>query len=150
MEESEYKSRITVVSSYQAMLVSGQQEHTIPQQSQDVNGQKFRFMGSCALRYYDRQANKVERGMSCAGCQLALEKYIIGSRGVKWTCEARDKVYAKDGYLDHFRWCEQAQLLWKSSGEGSHQPSELPVGAQRGGYFDHRESQISRLPSVNR
>ncbi len=76
-------------------------------------------MGSCALPYYDRRTGRVEHGMSCAGCQLALEKDIIGSRGEKWALEARDKVYAQDGFLEHFRWCEQAQLLWKSSGEGN-------------------------------
>ena len=45
-----------------------------------------------------------------AGCQLALEKDIIGSRGEDWAFEAHDKVYAQDGFLEHFRWCEQAQL----------------------------------------
>ncbi|KAK4131537.1 hypothetical protein BT67DRAFT_152110 [Trichocladium antarcticum] len=142
MEESVYKSRIAVVSTQQAKLVSGQQPHAAAAQAQPASSgrnPKFNFMGSCALPYYDRRTGRVEYGMSCAGCQLALEKYIIGARGEKWAFEARDKVYAQDSFLEHFRWCEQAQILWRSSGEGKNQPTELPEGAQRGGYFNNRE-----------
>ncbi|KAK4172730.1 cyclin-like F-box [Triangularia setosa] len=109
MKESAQKSRITVVSVHQAILA---------QPANSGRNQEFNFMGSCALPYYDRRTGRVEHGMSCAGCQLALEKDIIGSRGEKWAFEARDKVYAQNGFLEHFRWCEQAQLLWRSSGEG--------------------------------
>ena len=140
MKESVYKSRITVVSVHQAILFSGQQPHTLAQvQPSSGRNQKFNFMGSCALPYYDSRTGRVEYGMSCAGCQLALEKDIIGSRGERWAFEARDKVYAQDGFLEHFRWCEQAQLLWRSSGEGNNQPTELPEAARRGGYFNNRE-----------
>jgi hypothetical protein len=132
-KECVHKLRITVVSVHQAMLVSGQQPASW------ARNHKFNFMGSCALPYYDRRSGKVEYGMSCAGCQLALEKDIIGSRGEKWAFEARDKVYAQDGFLEHFQWCEQAQLLWKSSGEGNSLPTELPEAARRGGYFNKRE-----------
>lgn len=141
MEESVYKSRLTVVSLHQAMLASGQQPHRLAQ-AQPVNSareQKFNFMSSCALPYYDRRTGRVEHGMSCAGCQLALEKGIIGSKGEDWAFEARNKVYAQDGFMEHFRWCEQAQLLWRSSGEGKTRPTELPAGARRGGYFKSRE-----------
>jgi len=141
MKESVYKSRITVVSVHQAILVSGRQPHALSQAqlANSRQNQKFNFMGSCALPYYDRRTSRVEYGMSCAGCQLALEKGIIGSRGEKWAFEARDKVYAQDGFLEHFRWCEQAQLLWRSSGEGNNRPTELPEAARRGGYFNNRE-----------
>lgn len=141
MEESVHKSRITVVSVHQAILVSGQQPHALAQAqpASSRRNKKFNFMGSCALPYYDRRTGRVEHGMSCAGCQLALEKDIIGSRGEKWAFEARDKVYAQDGFLEHFRWCEQAQLLWRSSGEGNNRPTELPEAARRGGYFNNRE-----------
>ncbi|KAI1301108.1 hypothetical protein F5Y03DRAFT_363084 [Xylaria venustula] len=139
MNESVHKSRITVVSVHQAILVSGQQPHALAQPANSGWNQKFSFMGSCALPYYDRQTGRVEHGLSCAGCQLALEKDIIGSRGEKWAFEARDKVYAQDGFLEHFRWCEQAQLLWRSSGEGNNRPTELPEAARRGGFFNNRE-----------
>ncbi|KAK3310799.1 uncharacterized protein B0T15DRAFT_519491 [Chaetomium strumarium] len=103
MEESVYKSRITVVSVHQAKLISGQQPYTAAAQVQPENSErnrKFNFMGSCALPYYDRRTSRVKYGMLCAGCQLALEKDIIGSRGEKWAFEARDKVYARDSFLN--------------------------------------------------
>jgi hypothetical protein len=99
----------------------------------------YNFMGSSALPYYNKLASKIERGMSCAGCQLAYEKGIIGSRGEGCASEARDKVYAQDGFLEHFQWCEQAQLLWESSDEGSKRPPELPVVLRRRGFFNRRE-----------
>ena len=140
-----YKSRFTVVSAHQAMLLAGQQPPALAQlQAQPANpgrSQIFNFMGSCALLHYDRRTDRVEYGLSCAGCQLALEKDIIGSRGETWAFEARNKVYAQDGLLEHFRWCEQAQLLWKSSDEGRHMPTELPEGARRRGFFGDGEKQ---------
>lgn len=139
MEESVYKSRITVVSAHQAISVSGQQP--CAPQAQPANpelNQKFNFMGSCELPYYNQRAGKIERGMSCAGCQLAYEEGIIGSGCEEWASEARDKVYAKDGFLEHFRWCEQAQVLWDLSDEGNRQPPELPVFARFGGFFNMR------------
>lgn len=141
IEESVYKFRMAVVSLHQARAVFGQRLHA-PVQTPSVNSgrdQRYRFMGSCALPYYDRRIGRVEHGVSCAGCQLALEKDIIGSRGEQWAFEARDRVYARDGFLTHFRWCEQAQLLWTSSGEGMNRPNELPETARRGGFFNDRE-----------
>ncbi|PYH88324.1 hypothetical protein BO71DRAFT_454136 [Aspergillus ellipticus CBS 707.79] len=119
MNETVQKSRITIVSLHRATLTCRRQSLALAQTqpaSFDRN-QKFNFMGS------------FEHGIS----------YIIGTRVTKWGYEARDKVYAQDGFLDHFRWCEQAQLLWRSSGEGKSQPPELPVSARTGGYFRRRE-----------
>ncbi|KJZ76159.1 hypothetical protein HIM_04615 [Hirsutella minnesotensis 3608] len=141
MEESLRKSRIAVVSMHQAMSVAGQRPPARAQLQAADWGQKMKlnFMGSCALPFYDRQTGEVEHGISCAGCQLALEKHIIGSRGEDWAFEARNKVYSQAGFLKHFIWCEQAQLLWKSSGDGQHKPCELPEAVRRGGYFNKRE-----------
>lgn len=141
MDESEYKSRIAVVSAHQTSLICTQRPQA-PSQVQPVSSErnkKFNFMGSCALSYYDKSTGKVEHGMSCAGCQLALEKGIIGARSEDWASEARDKLYARDGFLEHFRWCEQAQLLWISSDEGGKRPPELPEFARRQGYFNNRD-----------
>ncbi|KAF1957787.1 hypothetical protein CC80DRAFT_559805 [Byssothecium circinans] len=142
MNESVHKSRIAIVSVHEARLVCRRQPHALVAQAQPASSernQKYNFMGSCALPYYDKLTGKVEHGISCAGCQLALEKDIVGTRGEQWAFEARDKVYARDSFLEHFRWCEQAQLLWRSSGEGSNRPTELPEAARRGGYFNKRE-----------
>lgn len=86
----------------------------------------------------DRRTGEVERGVSCAGCQLAIEKNIV-SGAEKWPYEARVKVYAQDGFLEHFGWCKQAQLLWESSDGGRIEPAELPEPVRRGGCFNLRE-----------
>lgn len=140
MNESIHKSRIAIVSVQQAILACRRQPHALAQDylASLERNQKFNFMASYALPYYDKQSDKVDHGMSCAGCQLALEKYIFSTRGEKWAFEARDKVYARDSFLEHFRWCEQAQLLWRSSDEGNSWPTELPEAARRGGYFNKR------------
>lgn len=96
-------------------------------------------MVSCALPYCDKKTGKIEHGISCAGCQLALENDIVRTRVEKWAFENRDKVYARDSFREHSRWCEPAQLLWKSSGEDNNQPPELPEGVRRGGYFNKSE-----------
>lgn len=85
INESVQKSRIAIVSLHQATSVSARQSHALPQvqpASSDRN-QKFNFMESCALPYYDKQTGRVEHGIPCAGCQLAVEKDIIGTRGTK-------------------------------------------------------------------
>ncbi|PWY91988.1 hypothetical protein BO94DRAFT_564671 [Aspergillus sclerotioniger CBS 115572] len=134
MNETVQKSRITIVSLHQATLAC--REQPIGHEPSKLDRiLKYNFMGACALPYYDKESGELERGISCAGCQLAIEKDIIGTRDTAWGYQARDKVYARDDFLDHFRWCEQAQLLWRSSGEGKSRPPELPVSARTGGYF---------------
>lgn len=144
MNETVQKARIAIVSLHQATSACGRQSDVLAQIQPTGFDEcpKFNYMGSCALPYYDKRTGEVERGISCAGCQLAVEKDIIGTNGTDWGYDARDKVYAQDGFLDHFRWCEQAQLLWRSSHEATRQPPELPVSAQAGGYFGNfREPQ---------
>ncbi|KAE8313982.1 hypothetical protein BDV41DRAFT_239977 [Aspergillus transmontanensis] len=105
MNKSVQKSRIAIVSLLQATLVCRRQSHALPQiqpANSDQN-QKFNFMGSCTLPYYDKQTGRVEHGIPCARCELAVGKDIIGTRGTKWGYKARDKVYAQDSFLDHFR-----------------------------------------------
>lgn len=142
MNETVQKSRIRLVSLDQAIFTPYRLHRHIPTLDPAEGSdriQKINFMGSCALPYYDKETDKVERGISCAGCQLSIEKGITGTPDTIWGYDARDKVYAQDSFLEHFRWCEQAQLLWRSSNEGRDQPPELPVSARTGGYFQRRE-----------
>ncbi|GKU05061.1 cyclin f-box [Fusarium langsethiae] len=134
MGESMFELRAAVASVHQASLIRSPQ---VPPKSGLVQSKRFNYMGSCALPYYDETTGNVEHGISCAGCQLALEKRIIGSR----TRQADDtrKLYARDGFLEHFRWCEQAQLLWRTSDQGNKRPPKLPESVERGGRFSKRE-----------
>ncbi|KAJ5214998.1 hypothetical protein N7468_010677 [Penicillium chermesinum] len=141
MNETVHNSRITIVSLDQAILACRRKSPTTQQIRIGRAGQnrKFNFLASCALPYYDKLTGRVEHGISCAGCPLAIQKGIFGTWDVRLGQEARDKVYAQEGFLDHFRWCEQAQLLWRSSDEGKKQPPELTWDALNGGRFRRRE-----------
>jgi hypothetical protein len=136
MDESVHKSRIEVASSHQAALVSGPTKAALVQLVMWGLGPKFNYMGSCALPYYDRLTDAVEYGMSCAGCFSAVPKARVGER---LETDARDRVYARDSFLDHFRWCKAAQRLWESSDEGKREITALPDTIRRGGYFNKRE-----------
>lgn len=141
MRQRVLKSRIAIASIHEASLINNW-EFYLPGQAYAAisrRDKKLNFMGSCALPYYDDITGYVDYGMSCAGCQLGLEKDIIENKAEKRAFEARDEVYSRDGFLEHFRWCEQAQLLYKSSCEGIKTPTELPEAARRGGYFNDRE-----------
>ncbi|KAL4797020.1 hypothetical protein BDV19DRAFT_62981 [Aspergillus venezuelensis] len=111
-ERSSQKTRLTLASFHQASSICERETDT----SRLANllcldrKRKLNSMGSCALPYYDMKTGSVEGGISCAGCLFAFENEIIPWTA-KWAIDARDKVYARDGFLEHFRWCEQAQHL---------------------------------------
>ncbi|KAI1129274.1 hypothetical protein F5Y10DRAFT_238596 [Nemania abortiva] len=115
IRESTYTPRVRVVSAFQAYLLGGQPDEEIQVEPAPKRNRELNSMGSCALPYYDRRTGEVEHGMSCAGCQIAYEKRVIGLWGEDWIFTFRDKIYAKDDFLEHFRLCRQAQLLWDSS-----------------------------------
>ncbi|RDW92964.1 F-box protein [Aspergillus mulundensis] len=140
MNEAAQKARIALVSLRHVVTVC--RRHPKPDYpSNDELNKKFNFMASCALPYLDKETGEADRGVSCAGCQLALEKDTMGTSGRNsdYNADARDKVYSRDRFLDHFRWCDQAQLLWKSTDQGARRPPELPRFAQTGGYFRRRK-----------
>ena len=141
MNGSVQKPRIAIVSLYQATLICGRTspELTDIQDTGFNQTHKLNFMGSCALPYHDKKTNTVEHVISCAGCQAAINKDII-TPGMEWGYEARDKVYCRDRFLDHFKWCEQAQLLWKSSDEGEKRPPDLPMSVLKGATLKEESS----------
>ncbi|KAJ0415799.1 hypothetical protein BJY00DRAFT_326749 [Aspergillus carlsbadensis] len=140
MNESAPKTRVALVSLHKATLICGREARKLadmPWVGFD-RGSKFNFMGACALPFYDEQTDQVDHGVCCAGCQLALEKDILPRFDTVSGFAARDKVYARDGFLEHFRWCEQAQLLWESSDGGRAKPPELPNFVRTRGFFKRR------------
>ncbi|KAL5349770.1 hypothetical protein ACLOAV_004802 [Pseudogymnoascus australis] len=93
------------------------------------------YMATCALPYYDRQNGTADYGISCAAAQLTIEKTTASLTAMKVLYVARDTVYSKEEFLEHFKECEQAQLLWESSKDGTIEPPELPQMAKDGGVF---------------
>ncbi|KAK4103329.1 hypothetical protein N658DRAFT_494656 [Parathielavia hyrcaniae] len=82
MDESPYKSRITAVSLHLAGLLAGQpaKEGGQAPLADCQQRRNFNSLASCALPHYDKRTGHVERGLSCAGCQLAFEKGVVGTR----------------------------------------------------------------------
>ena len=74
-----------------------------------------RFMATTHLPYFDLTTRTTQNGLSCQGCQLALEagseqtlssieSYVLLSR--------RNLTYTMDGLLEHFKECVEAQGIW--------------------------------------
>ena len=75
-------------------------------------------MVTTSLPYLDPESGAIQGGVCCAGCQIALEKYLRSSRPPDNASDLRDKVYSHDEFILHFGECHEAQALWNSSSEG--------------------------------
>ncbi|KAH6681027.1 hypothetical protein F5X68DRAFT_211737 [Plectosphaerella plurivora] len=87
-------------------------------------------MAACALPFLEKQSGEIEAGVACAGCQLALSKDLQSDNFTQRAHDVAERMYTKDGLLEHFRWCRWAQVLWKSSGGGQFTPPEMPLVAK--------------------
>jgi hypothetical protein len=145
MEESAWKDRITLVPVEQTVEAALKQQHELGRSDpfRFRQDRRLTFMSSCALPYYDRQSRTTQHGVSCAGCQLYIERSIdLGAMGGKWAYKARDIIYGTDNFfnfLEHFKGCREAQMLWETSKEGSIEPPQLPQMTKNGGFFKSRE-----------
>ncbi|KAH7128834.1 hypothetical protein B0J11DRAFT_525926 [Dendryphion nanum] len=142
MDERPRSSRITIVPT-QSAVSAFSEENGGARPAQDMVDKLYvqpilTFMACCALPSYNLQTNQIESGISCAGCQLALQDGISTGTG-DWASDVRDMVYSRSGFLEHFVWCEQAQVLWLDSNDGTVEPSKLPYSCKKGGYFKLRE-----------
>ncbi|KAI0398724.1 F-box domain-containing protein [Xylaria palmicola] len=77
----------------------------------------WRLMMSTTLPLLNPATGQVQHGVSCKGCQIALED-APGSRFPN-LYERRDRLYSRRGYLDHFPLCPEAVELWRASKEGT-------------------------------
>ncbi|KAH0594654.1 hypothetical protein MHUMG1_07488 [Metarhizium humberi] len=127
MEQSTYKSRMTIVSAYKALMFVDEYPYRPSPASLVQRGQILNFMGTCALPYYDTRTGQVEEGVSCAGCQLLVANGCVMREMPfwSWAYEARNTLYSRDGFLEHFRRCKQAQRRWNESDEGEKLPPDL-------------------------
>ncbi|PYI35199.1 hypothetical protein BP00DRAFT_388968 [Aspergillus indologenus CBS 114.80] len=142
MDETPRKRRIAVVLR-DAVNPLGLSDHCDnPRVQRSTSTTLLPYMVTTALPYFDRGSGAVQRGVSCSGCQIALEKALDASRVGSAACAWRDKVYSHDGFRDHFRDCQEARRLWELSGQGL---SIVNVSefVRRGGYFKKRDVVMS-------
>jgi hypothetical protein len=87
-----------------------------------------RSMVATAYPCYSLETLKLERGVSCKGCQVRLELLRVES-------DDRDRTFSTQGFLSHFSQCVQAQHLWAESERGT-RPVNEPEFTRRCGYFN--------------
>lgn len=118
---------MTIVSAYKALMFVDEYPYRPSPASLVQRGQILNFMGTCALPYYDARTGQVEEGVSCAGCQLLVANGCVMREMPfwSWAYEARNTLYSRDGFLEHFWRCKQAQRRWNESDEGKKLPSDL-------------------------
>ncbi|KAI4864996.1 hypothetical protein F4820DRAFT_312535 [Hypoxylon rubiginosum] len=87
-----------------------------------------RFMAATAYPCCSLNNAKLERGVSCKGCQAGLEVLRCDS-------DDRDRVFSTRGFLSHFSQCVEAQQLWTES-EGGTRPVNEPELTRHCGYFN--------------
>jgi hypothetical protein len=79
----------------------------------------YRYMASTAFPWYDLDRNRLERGMSCKGCNFRVERYTQQHRreDPPWGLNDRDRIYSEEEFIQHFRSCEYAREVWESARE---------------------------------
>ncbi|KAJ4302092.1 hypothetical protein N0V88_002228 [Collariella sp. IMI 366227] len=94
-----------------------------------------RMLTGMALPHVDfgPREPRVEPGVCCNGCQVSIEKDELMRGDVEGygIRQLRDRAYSREGYLGHFRWCREAQALWKAS-HGGTVPVRIPDEATWG------------------
>lgn len=87
-----------------------------------------REMATTGMPYVDRVTGKVDEGVSCSGCHVGYEAALEKGDHEQVGKHMRilGKVYSQRGFLDHFKVCPEAQMLWKSS-EGGTRSVHLPM-----------------------
>lgn len=95
-----------------------------------------RCMAATAFPSLDRASGQVEHGISCKGCQAAVE----GDNAEEEDYDRRDWAYSRKGFLGHFQSCAEAQRLWINSCAGTVAFDE-PEFTRRGGFLNELDSQ---------
>lgn len=86
-----------------------------------------RFMVVTAYPCYSLENAKIERGVSCRGCQVRHPVDL----------EYRYRTFSTQGFLSHFSKCVEAQHFWAEAERGT-QPVDEPELVRRYGYFSQQ------------
>lgn len=93
------------------------------------------FMSCTTFPLFNPRTVQIQVGMSCAGCQLAMEETRPTTDAM---VKHRDMVYSPASFLRHYENCKPAQRIWEASNNGSLEPPNLPQLCRQGGYFSDR------------
>lgn len=100
----------------------------------------FRCMMATAFPSLDRMSSNVQDGVSCKGCQAALETKSRENSNTMVPYELRDRSYSREKFLIHFESCEEAQKLWQASNVGTISVKE-PACTRNSGFISRLEEE---------
>lgn len=88
----------------------------------DSNGERnitiddiSRFLVTTRLPYFNSKLRSTQTGLSCKGCQAAVEassKQLLPYVQFRALFDMRDRTFTEDKFLDHFSICTEAQRMW--------------------------------------
>ncbi|GKZ34216.1 hypothetical protein AbraIFM66950_004401 [Aspergillus brasiliensis] len=142
LEETQRKRRFELIleNSISTIFPSAEVEKSPGKVSRDTELQPY--MVTTALPYLDNESDVIEKGVSCSGCQIALEKDLWSSRVKSNVCDKRDRVYSHEGFMEHFKSCQEARKLWDLSEGGTIEP-DVPQFVKKGGSAKKRDVVMS-------
>lgn len=117
-------------------IAPGKLRAAVPQSVHPAIDVVQRFMAATVFPSLDRASGQVEHGISCKGCQVAVE----GDNPEEEAYDRRDLAYSRRGFLGHFQSCAEAQRLWMDSCAGTRAFDE-PEFTRRGGFLDEPDSE---------
>ncbi|WZH49609.1 F-box domain-containing protein [Fusarium acuminatum] len=101
-----------LVSTSEAMKVVGKpRDRYIEETFGEENTQDD--LTTCVVPHLDKQGMRLNNWLSCEGCKqikhptYQRNKETLMQSAIEW------RVYDRDGFLEHFRWCKQAQIVWE-------------------------------------
>ncbi|KAI9810375.1 MAG: hypothetical protein M1832_001356 [Thelocarpon impressellum] len=90
-----------------------------------------RLMAATSMPFLDPSTREVQQGVSCKGCQAALEDSVLSPAETRPAYERRNILYSQEGFLAHFRECSPAQRMWDES-RGGTAPFKEPMWTRLG------------------
>lgn len=100
-----------VVSTLEAMKVVGKPRDEYIEKALKENSEDH--LTTCVMPHLDKQGMLPDNWLSCEGCKLSRQptnpwdEVTFVESAISW------RVYDRDGFLEHFRWCKQAQIVWE-------------------------------------
>ncbi|KAI1116740.1 F-box domain-containing protein [Nemania sp. NC0429] len=127
--EKEYTSRRKLVSGHHALQFPRADHDEDPQAilGKLPDSPVLRCMAACRLPYLNLATGDLQLGISCKGCQIAMEANFSDANFSR-----RERLYSRDGFMRHFWDCVEAKELWASSEAGMVAVTE-PEWTRRGG-----------------
>ncbi|KAF4336752.1 hypothetical protein FBEOM_9383 [Fusarium beomiforme] len=105
----------------------------------------YRLAASIIFPTFNVRTRKIDKGLSCKGCEESLSRNAEHYDFTKsqdevfsLPCRIRDLTYCGDGVKEHFLECEDAQMLWNMTEDEIKNLPSSNVARHGGGYHVSR------------